>query len=126
MASFLARGLSLPPASRDYFTDDDGSAHENDINRVAEAGITAGCSPTQFCGRATVTREQMASFLARALALPRADADYFTDDDGSAHEGDINRIAQAGITGGCAEGRFCPGSPVTRGQMAAFLHRALR
>lgn len=125
MASFLARALHLPTASRDYFTDDNGSTHENDINRVAEAGITAGCSPTQFCGRAAVTREQMASFLARALTLPHASTDYFTDDDASAHEADINRIAQAGITGGCGEDRFCPDSVVTRGQMAAFLHRAL-
>ncbi|MGH2381042.1 MAG: S-layer homology domain-containing protein [Candidatus Limnocylindria bacterium] len=124
MASFLARALTLPLASRDHFTDDNGSSHENDINRVAEAGITAGCTTTRFCPRQTVTREQMASFLARALDLPLASADFFTDDDASQHESNINRIAEAGITGGCAADRFCPRSPVTRGQMAAFLHRA--
>ena len=32
-------------------------------------------------------------------------------------------LAAAGVTGGCATGRFCPGAAVTRGQMAAFLHR---
>jgi hypothetical protein len=125
MASFLARGLRLPAASRDYFGDDAGSAHQGDINRVAEAGITAGCGPSRYCPRSAVTREQMASFLARALDLPPASRDYFGDDEASPHEDHINRLAEAGITGGCAEGRFCPRSPVTRGQMVAFLHRAL-
>jgi len=52
----------------------------------------------------------------------------FVDDDHSVHEGAIEAIAAAGITKGCnppANDRYCPQSPVTRGQMAAFLHRAL-
>ena len=125
MASFLARALDLPPASRDYFTDEDASDHEGDINRIAEAGITAGCTATRFCPSSSVTREQMASFLARALELPPATTDSFTDDDASQHEGNINRLAEAGITGGCTATTFCPRAGVTRGQMAAFLHRAL-
>ena len=125
MASFLARALHLPNATRDYFTDDNESEHEGNINRIAEAGITAGCTATRFCPRASVTREQMASFLARAFGLPYATNDYFGDDNNSDHEADINRIAQADITGGCATGRYCPRSNVTRGQMAAFLHRAV-
>jgi hypothetical protein len=42
--------------------------------------------------------------------------------------GDIGRLAAAGITKGCnppTNDRFCPGDNVTRGQMAAFLTRAL-
>ena len=126
MASFLARALDLPNASRDYFADDDASAHESDINRVAAAGITSGCGANRFCPRSAVTREQMASFLVRALKLPAASRDFFTDDNASAHESDINRLAQAGITGGCTTATFCPGAVVIREQMAAFLHRALR
>ena len=67
----------------------------------------------------------MASFLARALDLPAATSDYFGDDAGSLHEADINRIATAGISNGCQPGLYCPTSPVTREQMAAFLHRGL-
>jgi hypothetical protein len=67
----------------------------------------------------------MASFLTRALALPASTQDAFGDDEGLMHEADINAVAAAGIAGGCAAGRYCPGSSVTRGQMAAFLHRAL-
>ncbi|MGH2418529.1 MAG: glycosyl hydrolase family 18 protein [Candidatus Limnocylindria bacterium] len=125
MASFLSRALALPAATRDYFTDDAGSIHEADINRVAQAGITLGCGPTSYCPHLAVTRQQMASFLSRALALPSATQDYFTDDAGSMHEADINRVAQAGITLGCGGGQYCPLGPVTREQMAAFLHRAL-
>jgi len=125
MASFLARGLSLPSATADWFGDDGSSDHQADINRLAEAAITGGCAPGRFCPRGTVTREQMASFLARALHLPSSPTDWFTDDEASPHEADINRLAAAGITGGCGPTTFCPSRVITRDQMAAFLHRAL-
>ncbi len=35
----------------------------------------------------------------------------------------IGWLADRGVTRGCDAGRFCPDQPVTRGQMAAFLHR---
>jgi hypothetical protein len=124
MASFLARALGLPAATRDYFTDDETSVHEADINRVAAAHIAAGCGTGRFCPAQSVTREQMASFLARALGLPAASHDYFTDDERSVHEASINRVATAGIATGCGSGRYCPTQTVTRGQMAAFLRRA--
>ena len=123
MASFLARALHLPAATRDFFTDDETTIHEADINRLAQAGVTTGCGPGRFCPGVTVTREQMASFLARALRLPAASRDYFTDDGGSIHQADINRLAQAGVASGCGAGRYCPANSVTRGQMAAFLRR---
>jgi len=124
MASFLARVLGLPSASGDYFTDDAGSVHEPDINRVAEAGVTIGCGGSRYCPGATVTREQMASFLRRAYSLPSTDRDYFTDDGLSAHQADINRLAASGITRGCETSRFCPTAGVTREQMVTFLYRA--
>jgi hypothetical protein len=125
MASFLVRSLSLAPTTADYFTDDAGSIHESDINAVAQAGITMGCAPGSFCPSATVTRDQMASFLTRGFSLPGAAVDYFSDDTGSIHEPDINAVAQATITLGCAPSAYCPAGPVTREQMAAFLFRAI-
>ena len=125
MASFIARALSLPAATQDYFSDDAGSVHEADINRLAQEGITTGCSEGLYCPKGMVLRDQMASFLARAFDLPAAGQDYFTDDTGSPHEVDINRLAAAGVTNGCATGRYCPSQPVLREQMAAFLHRAV-
>jgi hypothetical protein len=125
MASFIARGMSLPAATTDYFPDDAGTIFEADINRLAAAGITNGCGDGLYCPTQPVTRDQMASFIARALSLPAATADYFSDDAGSIHEPNINRLAMAGISNGCAGGLYCPLDAVTREQMAAFLHRAL-
>ena len=125
MASFLVRTLGLTSGgSPDQFTDIASSTHRIAINRLATAGITAGCTTTKFCPNQVVTRAQMAAFLARALELTGPAPDAFGDDDGMTHESSINLIAQAGVTTGCAPDRFCPSSPVTRGQMAAFLHRA--
>ena len=125
MASFLVRALDLASTTRDFFTDDDTSIHEDDINRLAAAGVTGGCAAARYCPRAVVTREQMASFLVRALELPDTAADYFVDDGASIHQADINRLASSGITGGCSVGRYCPGASVTREQMAAFMFRGL-
>ncbi len=129
MAAFLNRALGLPPGP-DAFSDDDDSIFEADIDAIAAAGITRGCNPpanTRFCPDGLVTREQMAAFLNRALGLS-AGPDAFVDDDLSIFEADIDAIAAAGITKGCnppANTRYCPRDDVTRGQMAAFLRRAL-
>ncbi len=125
MATFLTRALNLPATSRDYFTDDEGSTHEANINRLRAAGITAGCGGTRFCPNGVVTRAQMATFLVRAFDLPATSTDYFTDDEMNPHEANINRLRGAGVTSGCGGTRYCPTGSVTRGQMAAFLHRAM-
>ena len=119
------------PAPAGRFVDDDGSIHEPDIELIAAAGITSGCNPPtndRYCPDGVVSRGQMAAFLVRALDLPSTSKDFFSDDAGSIFEGDINRLAAAGITSGCnppANDRYCPDGVVSRGQMAAFLVRAL-
>lgn len=125
MASFLVRALGLPAASGDFFRDDETSIHETDINALAQAGITSGCTADRFCPTRAVTRAEMASFLVRAFDLPSSGTDRFTDDETSIHEPNINALAASGITGGCTVTTFCPTQAVTREQMAAFLHRAL-
>jgi hypothetical protein len=37
----------------------------------------------------------------------------------------IEALAASGITGGCGGGNYCPDKPLTRGQMAVFLAKAL-
>jgi hypothetical protein len=66
MAAFLSRAFSLPATGSDSFTDDQGSAFENDIERLVAAGITKGCAPGLFCPNDVVTCGQMAAFLHRA------------------------------------------------------------
>jgi hypothetical protein len=125
MATFLVRALDLPSAVDDYFDDDDGTTHEAAINSLAAAGITDGCGAGGYCPDRLVRRDQMATFLSRALAFAPTETNFFVDDDGSIHEPNINRVAAVGVTTGCAPSMFCPDDRVTRGQMAAFLHRAL-
>ncbi len=126
MAAFIVRAMDLPAATKDYFDDDDGKTFESSINAVAEAGITGGCEPNRFCREASVSRAQMAAFLVRALNVPPATKDFFSDDDHETLESSINAMAEAGLTGGCGGDRFCPDAPVTREQMAAFLLRAFK
>ncbi|MPZ51865.1 MAG: hypothetical protein GEU79_03890 [Acidimicrobiia bacterium] len=53
-----------------YFTDDDDSVHENDIDALATSGITLGCNPPtndEYCPDDPVSRDEMGSFFARFL-----------------------------------------------------------
>jgi hypothetical protein len=132
MAAFLNRALHLPATSKDYFTDDDDSVFEGDINRLAASGITKGCNPptnTMYCPDGSVTRGQMAAFLVRGFGYTdNGGGDLFVDDDDSIFEGDIDRLGTAGVTKGCnppTNDRYCPTAPVRRDQMASFLTRAL-
>lgn len=125
MAAFLNRAFDLPSSSVDAFDDDNGSIFEADINAVAAAGITTGCATRQFCENGLVTREEMAAFLARALSLPPATGNRFTDDDNSPFEAEIESLAAAGVTRGCTATTFCPLLLVLRDQMASFLARSI-
>lgn len=114
------------------FRDDDGTMFEEEIEKLAEAGITSGCNPPAndlFCPGDAVTRGQMAAFLVRALGLERDwAAAAFVDDDNSVFETDIELLASVEVTQGCNppdNSRFCPNRAVTRAEMATFLGRAL-
>ena len=71
----------------------------------------------------------MAAFLVRAIGyVDGGGGNLFIDDDDSIFENDIDKLGTAGVTKGCnppTNNQFCPNSVVARGQMAAFLHRAL-
>ncbi|MFO7899627.1 MAG: N-acetylmuramoyl-L-alanine amidase [Planctomycetota bacterium] len=105
---------------------DYGGAHGADIDAIAEAGITEGCDLRRYCPEQPVTRREMASLISRTLSLPDGDGTAFTDvSETDAHRGAIYALADAGITVGCGEGRYCPRGEVSRAEMASFLSRAL-
>ncbi|MPZ52746.1 MAG: transglycosylase SLT domain-containing protein [Acidimicrobiia bacterium] len=125
MAAFLTRALPLEPAKDKMFVDTNDNPHRDAIRAIAAAEVTHGCSREHFCPDEPVTREQMASFLARALELEGTTNHPFQDISDSVHEVDIALIASKGLTSGCSPTKFCPERLVTRAEMAAFLARGL-
>ncbi|MBS3941895.1 MAG: phosphodiester glycosidase family protein [Actinobacteria bacterium] len=139
----------LPPTSRTTaaacpsgrvpnggFDDIGGTTHAASIECLAWWGVTSGTEPGRFSPNGTVTRQQMASFLARFLddiadrgdgvALPGSANNPFTDVvTGTTHERAISRLAAAGVIGGTTATTYNPNGSVTRGQTASMLARAL-
>jgi hypothetical protein len=112
---------------------------------IAAWEVTLGCSATAFCPGAAIDRRGMAGLVARALIAPdwmpvpstygpdpgtgrsySCDAAspnvHFTDvpatDPFCKH---VHYLWARGVVSGCAADLYCPGLPVTRGQMAKFL-----
>ena len=127
IAAFINRALDLPASEQDWFGDDDGTLFEPDINAVMSAGIGFGCDDGNYCSDRPLLREEMATLLVRAFRLPPSDVDWFVDDDGHPRESDINALASAGVTLGCATEppMYCASETVTRAQMASFFSRAM-
>jgi len=92
--------LSGPEGEFPLFGAMDGSVHEDAVGDVWRAGI------------------------GRALGLSPAADSGFADASGS-EAGWIGAVAEAGVTKGCTEERYCPDQPVTRAQMASFFVRAV-
>lgn len=57
------------PATRDHFSDDDGSAHERAIDKAADARYVAGTAPGRFSPDAAATRSQLAAVVVRWVDL---------------------------------------------------------
>jgi hypothetical protein len=137
MAVFLLRGIHgadyQPPPATGLFSDVPPSHPLRAwIEQLFREGITGGCgtSPARYCPDGIVTRGQMAVFLLRAkhgaAYEPPDPAGTFSDVPTShPFAGFIEQLALEGITSGCgtSPARYCPGTDVTRGQMAVFIVR---
>lgn len=117
-----ARALRRLPS----FADISGSVHAANIEALASAGITTGCSATSYCPAQPVTRGQIATFLDRALDLPDGTQAFVDVPAEHPHAGGIAAASAAGITAGCTDNRYCPSAALTRGQMATLLQRGLQ
>lgn len=123
IASMIARAHGLEATSSAGFRDVEG-VHADNIDALAEAGITQGCTDTRFCPTNATTRAEMASFVDRAFDTLTTGARWYHDVSGT-HAQTINNLAANGIAAGCDELNFCPNRTVLRGQVALFLARAL-
>ncbi len=138
MAIFIVRGIvesdNFTYSSTPYFNDVPATAFGFQwIQKLYELGITAGCGNGDYCPDSVVTRDQMAIFVIRARYGPTMPFDwnpipYFVDVPSTYYAFSwIQRLYQDGITAGCEASplTYCPGSPVTRGDMAIFVERGL-
>ena len=121
------------------FTDIGRGVGGNDLRCVVWYGISSGVTATEYRPGKSVTRGQMATFIANLIdyaaedgetqSLPEYDGDnQFSDAADSVHVANINRLAQAGIVQGGPGQRpaseFGPNLAVRRDQMATFLNGA--
>jgi PKD repeat protein len=113
------------------------------IETLLHSGITAGCSPTTYCPSATLTRWEMAVFIAKAMTggvVPASGTvpgmgDYTCTPGGTSVFLDvppedagcryIHYIAAQSVTSGCGSGNYCPSATLTRWQMAVFIAKAM-
>ena len=134
MAVFLLKarhGLCYvpPPCHGDFDDVPCPSDFAKWIEALADQGITGGCGGDNYCPQNPVRRDQMAVFLLKtkygADYAPPACTGVFPDVPCSLSFAPwIEQLAEEGITGGCGGGNYCPGSNVTRGQMAVFIDKA--
>ena len=142
MASFIVRsleaaGYDLPAPSDQGFTDVGGNEHEDNINILAEIGVTTGQTATVYAPRQFVRRDQMASFIVRAvewaydeeggIGIGNEPTPAFTDVPRSnVHSVNVNVGAQVlGLIAGIDEDTYAPAATVKREQMASFLVRVV-
>lgn len=136
MAVFLekAMGNNAPnPNPTNMFSDvTAGNLFKPFIEELYNDGITSGCAvnPLRYCPNNPVNRGEMAVFIERAIGNTSPNPNptgMFSD----VAQNDpfrlfIEELYNDGITSGCGTNplRYCPGSVVTRGQMAVFIAKA--
>ena len=96
------------------------------IEQLAAESITGGCGNRNYCPETPVTRDQMAVFLLRArygntYATPPALCVFADVPVGYWAASWIEQLYAEGITGGCGKRTYCPGTVVSRAQMAVLL-----
>lgn len=124
LASIVAKaGGYTASASAPTFPDAAGTVHEPAIRALAEAGLVRGYDDGRYYPSRPTTRGQLASVLARVLDVSSTDTGCFPDLAGSAEAADVCALAELGVVGGKADGRFEPGAGVTRGQAASLVTR---
>lgn len=122
MATFIANALGRGPGDLSF--SDVTADHPHAVGISAMRGVASGYPDGTFRPNQPVTRGQMATFLTNAAELPAGTRGFPDVPAEHTHAAAISSVAGAGIAG-FTDGTFRPGNPVTRGQMATFLHVTL-
>ena len=113
------------------------------IETLLHNGVSTGCTPTTYCPGVPVGRDQMAIFIARALAGSADGIPATGTFEGAAYDcrpggnslfldvaptdafcKHVHYLAALGVTTGCSTAHYCPGQTVTRDAMASFIAKA--
>ncbi|WP_046174564.1 S-layer homology domain-containing protein [Domibacillus indicus] len=103
-----------------------GITLEKEIRAIINAGIMGGYGNGIYGPSRNVTREEFATFLARALNLPEGPA-VFSDatSEKTSLAPYIQAAAAAKIVNGTSDGRFMPKETITRKDMAMMISNAI-
>lgn len=127
-ALMIARALDLDTTPRDTEFPDVKSDYfaSGAIQSAASAGILSGYHDGKFMPKKTVTRGEMAIFIAKAFKLTDEEVISFTDVPISKSSySSIRKILADGVTVGYNDSEFRPDVLLKRNQFSAFLARAL-
>lgn len=96
------------------------------INSAVKAGVIAGYPDGTYRPKGIVNRAEMAIFIARAFNLTIESTKTFKDISPNMKAYPfIKRIIHANITVGNTDGTYRPNDTITKGQLSAFLSRAM-
>ncbi|PRO66991.1 5'-nucleotidase C-terminal domain-containing protein [Alkalicoccus urumqiensis] len=127
-AAFIAGAPMAAQADDHTFTDvDDDAYYAVPVNALSAEGIIGGYPDETFRPNISLTREQAAAFLSRALGYAGGSLEaleqYDDVDSSNSYSGAIAALTDAGIFSGY-NGQFNPKEEITREQMASVLVRA--
>lgn len=125
VAVFIHRSAGEPPGGSEPFDDVGPDAYYREaVAWMVGAGIANGTSTRTFEPDRSITRGEIAAVLHRWHGSPAAPAAPFSDvDPGAFYASAVGWLLEQGITTGMSPTEFGPDLPVTRAQIAAFLHR---
>jgi len=122
-----ARGLSGGKVTTPFKDVPSSLASSGYINSAYREGIIQGFPDGTFRPKEIVTRGQMAIFLSRAFGMPAGKTVNFKDMSPKVSSYNaVNQILAANITTGFPDNTFRPNEKLRRGQIAAFLSRAIQ
>jgi hypothetical protein len=94
------------------------------VQWMVDNEITTGTTPTCFSPAAAVTRGQAAAFMWRMENEPASGAPHtFTDVSAAWQQEPVSWMVKAEVTTGTSPSTYSPDENLTRGQLAALLHR---
>jgi hypothetical protein len=117
--------MAVPAAGVAGFGDVEGDAYWAEaVQWMVDNDLTTGTSPTCFSPSAPVTRGQAAAFMWRMAGEPNpASRHPFLDVVSGWQHDAVSWMVERGVTTGTAPRLYSPNDALTRGQLAALLHR---